>query len=251
MLFFGLNGYVEAQDSSPPSAPPLVDAISAPPLTAGQDRELKAWVSAMEKWLRDETKWHNRVKHDDWGRVVARRPRPDAPSWLAGYCASAAGAADLSERTSKACRLHADPQAEIASTRAAKPQIDAEKPPKHSSFLTRVHLDGLWTTASTDGRIYGLIGSHISLVDVGRLQIFGPPGVILLSVPDGGSRRISLGYTWGVSIRLADVRVFAPTKNMTLFLNMSKVWVGGEAGDQRNTRGFDIVGFSLAPRKKR
>jgi hypothetical protein len=91
----------------------------------------------------------------------------------------------------------------------------------------------------------------VSLVDVGRLQVFGPPGVLLLSVPDGeNSRRITLGYTWGVSLRLTDVRLFAPTRNMTLFLNVSKVWL--DFGDERSKfRGFDIAGFSLAPRRKR
>ena len=80
--------------------------------------------------------------------------------------------------------------------------------PRHSSFLTRVHIDGLWTTTQDGARLSGIIGTHISLVDVGRVQVFGPPGIMLLTVPDGrGGRRVSLGYTWGASLRLADVRV--------------------------------------------
>jgi hypothetical protein len=103
-----------------------------------------------------------------------------------------------------------------------------------NTFLSRIHLDGLWTTTSTDARFYGLVGSHISLVDVGRVQFFGPPGVIVLSIPDGhGSRQIRMGYTWGMSVRLVDVRLFAPSKNLTLFLSMTKVWIVGGTYDRR------------------
>jgi hypothetical protein len=89
-------------------------------------------------------------------------------------------------------------------------------------------------------------------VDIGRIQVFGPPGVMLLTVPDGhGGRQVTFGYTWGLSVRLADLRVAAPTKNVTLFLNVSKVFLGSVESGASSSRGFDIVGFSIAPRKKR
>ena len=48
------------------------------------------------------------------------------------------------------------------------------------------------------------------------------------------------------------MRMGAPTKNMTLFLNVSKVFMSGSAETQADgSRGIDIVGFSIAPRKKR
>jgi hypothetical protein len=124
--------------------------------------------------------------------------------------------------------------------------------PRRSSFLSRLHLDGMWTTTSTNGRLYGIVGSHLSLVDIGRIQLFGPPGVMLLSIPDGtGGRQMALGYTWGLSIRLGDVRIGAPTKNMTVFLNVTKVFLGPTEGPAASSRGYDIVGFSIAPRKRR
>jgi hypothetical protein len=84
------------------------------------------------------------------------------------------------------------------------------------------------------------------------VQFFGPPGVIVLTVPDGrGSREIRTGYTWGMSVRLRDIRLFSPTKNMTLFLTMSKVWLTGGTYDRLAPGGFDIAGFSLAPRKQK
>ena len=253
-LLFVFATAAAAQQLVPAVPPSSTDTTFVEPLTPDQDRELDDWLSAMEKWRRDDAKWHNRTRRDGWGRIVSRKLPPDAPSWLPARCDSIAAPdlTDLPERLAKACRLVADPSADIGSVqpRATAARVAAEKPAKHSSFLTRLHLDGLWTTASTQERAYGLVGSHLSLVDVGRLQIFGPPGVILLSVPDGyGSRRMTLGYTWGISVRLSEMRLFGQ-RDMTLFLNISKVWVNGNSGDRTNARGFDAMGFSLAPRKK-
>jgi len=84
------------------------------------------------------------------------------------------------------------------------------------------------------------------------VQFFGPPGILLLRMPDvSGSHQIRVGYTWGMSVRLADVRLFGPTKNMTLFLSIAKCWTVGNTYDRLNPGGFDIAGFSIAPRKPR
>jgi hypothetical protein len=239
-----------------PLPPAASDLVIVEPLTPEQDRELDEWLSALEKWQRYEAKYRNRPARDSMGRIVPRRPRPADPEWLPAYCASAAalGVVNLQERIAKACRLlvytEPGPGAVRAQTQAARD--DAEKPDKYSSFLRRIHIDGLWVTTSSGPRVYGIIGSHITLVDVGRVQIFGPPGVLLLSVPDvGNERRLTLGYTWGMSLRLGDVRLLSPTKNMTLFLTMSKVWVSGSNPEQTTAQNFQIAGFSLAPRRKR
>ena len=246
-----------AQDVSPPPRSPQPSFMDAAvtALSPDQDRELTSWLKAMEKWQRYDARWFNRPARDHMGRVTARRPAPDPPEWLGAYCAATAtaGALDLDARTTTACRLFVDPRAPMGSVPAhvQAARISAEQKPKHTSFLSRVHLDGLWTTTSTQGRFYGLIGSHVSLVDIGRLQVFGPPGVLLLSVPDAeGSRRITLGYTWGLSVRLTDMRLFG-SKDMTLFVNVSKVWLASGADHTGTSRGYDIVGFSLAPSKKR
>ncbi len=244
-----------AQESPLPSTPIV---LPPPPdaLDAAQQRELDGWLDAMRKWQRVDKRWHNEPAHDPFGRIIPRAVRPATPEWLEARCAlfAPAAVATLPPPLGPACRLLAgfaeDPVADAlrASTQAAR--LGNEKLQKNT-FLTRVHLDGLWTSTASDVRIYGLVGSHISLVDVGRVQFFGPPGVILLSVPDAsGERRIRAGYTWGMSVRLSDVRLFASSKNMTLFLTVSKVWVpGGTAYDRLQPGGLDIAGFSLAPRR--
>jgi hypothetical protein len=234
-----------------PDPPPPTD--TSLDLLQDQDRALGIWLSAMEKWQRYDIKYSNRPAHDAMGSIARHRPPPDAPEWLGAYCttAAAAHALELDPRTKVACLLLEDPRTPLAAvpTPAQAARLNAEKS-KHSSFMTRVHLDGLWTSASSGTRLYGLVGSHISLVDVGRLQVFGPPGVLLLSVPDyAGSRRVTLGYTWGLSVRLADVRLFRPAKDVTVFLNVSKVWMA-DGADERTAGGYNMMGFSIAARKK-
>lgn len=249
ILLFALTSAVAAQDLSAPASSPPPETIEILPLSPEQERELTKWLSAMEKWKQYDAKWRNRPVHDGWARIVERQPPPPAPAWLDAHCVQlrAARFVDLEPRAT-ACRLLDDPRVTTAA-QTARPDSERQT---HTSFLTRVHIDGLWTTTPTGSRMYGVIGSHVSLVDIGRLQLFGPPGVMLLTVPDGhGGRRVALGYTWGLSVRLADVRLAAPTKNMTLFVNVSKVWLGTGETAGHNSRGYDIVGLSLAPRKKR
>jgi hypothetical protein len=246
-----------AQDVPPLPSTPVV--LSAPPdlLTAAERRELETWLSEMRKWQKTDKRWHNEPAHDPFGRIVRRPARPDAPPWLDGRCAAITpeDVKTLEGPLGAACRILAglaeDPAANAIRASTAAARTNAEKLVK-DSFLTRVHIDGLWTTTSTDVRMYGLVGSHISLVDVGRVQFFGPPGVIVLSVPTSrGTRELRAGYTWGISVRLTDVRLFAPSKNLTLFLTVTKVWVMGGPFDRLGPGGFDIAGFSLAPRKHR
>ena len=244
-----------AQEGTLLPSTPVV--LPAPPdqLNAEQQRAVDTWLKSMRQWQRDDKRWHNEPAHDPLGRILKRAPRPDPPPWLEARCAvyPASAITTLGAPLGPACRLLAGLDEDVAASAirasTAASRTAAEKTVK-DTFLTRVHLDGLWTSMSTDYRMYGLVGSHISLVDVGRVQFFGPPGVILLSVPDGrGGREMRAGYTWGISIRLNDLRLFAPTKNMTLFLSITKVWVNGPTTGQIPGGSFDIAGFSLAPRK--
>jgi hypothetical protein len=244
-----------AQDRAPLPSTPVLLPPSPYALSAPQRAELDAWMHGMHKWQRMDKRWHNQPVHDVFGRILERVPRPAPPEWLESRCAAIGEAVKTSrEPLAAACRVLAemDEDVPVQELRAATTASRlAHERVEKNTFLTRVHIDGLWTSTSSDVRLYGLVGSHISLVDVGRVQFFGPPGVILLSVPDAsGERHVRAGYTWGMSVRLGDVRLFAPSKNMTLFLTISKVWVpGGTPMERLQPGGFDIAGFSLAPRR--
>lgn len=248
-------GFARAQDPSAPLAASPVDVPAAAimDLSRDQDAELRQWLDAMEKWRRRIGE-DNRVAHGVAGNIVPRRPQPPEPAWLPDYCRPFGDdPVTLTGRFGAACRLFAERTAEItaeAPKSTAAAAVDREKT-EHSSFLSRVHLDGLWLNPSTDGRTYGLLGSHISLVDVGRIQVFGPPGVLLLRVPSGtGSYETRVGYTWGFSVRLVDLRLFAATRNVTLFVSLTKCWMAGGGAQALASPSFDLVGFSIAPRKR-
>ena len=246
---------VATAQNVPSIEPPPHPRGEVPALTPQQDAELTNWLTALKKWQQYDEKWRNRPVHNAWGNIAERRPAPQAPEWLAGYCASVAAArlSGFGERTEVACRVLEDPRSSFEAVPPPLSVVPDQEISRHSSFLSRIHFDGMWSTTSTTGRLYGIVGSHLSLVDIGRIQLFGPPGVMLLTIPDGaGGRQMALGYTWGLSIRLGDIRLSAPTKNMTVFLNVSKVFLGPTEGEVAgSSRGYDIVGFSIAPRKRR
>jgi hypothetical protein len=234
------------------SAESAVFDVPAP--TPEQEAQLTAWLAEVKKWQQYDVKWRNRPVHNGWAQIVDRKPAPPAPEWLAAHCdlLQAARLSGFDERLDVGCRVLDDPRASFAAVPVPLGVAPGAEQSPHTSFFTRLHFDGMWSTTSTHGRIYGLVGTHISLVDIGRVQLFGPPGVMLLTVPDGyGGRRATLGYTWGLSVRLADLRMGAPTRNVTLFLNVSKVFLSSAENGTDSSRGFDIVGFSIAPRKKR
>jgi hypothetical protein len=242
--------------SSPLVLPPGSPSAAAPDLSADQDRELAAWISDMNRWLHQQKRWPNEPVHNNYGKIVERKAEPEAPAWLAQYCdrVKDVAAAMLPKRVEHACKLlagaTADPEAEAIRQQTQAQRADSEKVVK-SSFLSRLHIDGLWSTTSSDERYYGLVGSHISLVDVGRVQFFGPPGILLLRMPDAdGTHEIRVGYTWGMSVRLADLKLLAPTKNATLFLSITKCWTVGNNADRLRPGGFDIAGFSIAPKRR-
>lgn len=239
---------------------PIPVRVSTPGITADQQQALEDWLSAMKAWLRFDERWHNRVAHGRSGAVIARRPQPVAPAWVQASCGqlspdeTAAAPGQLGDACRLLAGLASDATAAELRRRIEAKRADSERPVK-GSFFSRVHLDGLWSTTSSDVRYYGLIGTHISLVDVGRIQFFGPPGVILLSLPDpAGGRTLRPGYTWGMSVRLGDFHLPGSAgsgKNVTLFLNLTKCWVfGTETLPGVNMSGFDIAGFSIAPRRR-
>src|SRR5436190_9921195 len=250
LLLTGLSAHAAAQivtSAGPPTSSLSFDIAA---LSADQERELGSWLSAIHKWQEYDEKWRNRPVRNGWAHIVPRQAPPDAPAWLPGRCAMLADALilDIEPRTAAACRLLEDPRV-VSAALAARPAAEAH--PRHSMFLTRMHLDGLAATSQSQARVYGIVGFHLSLVDIGRVQLFGPPGVLLLTVPgELGGRTETIGYTWGLSVRLSDIRLNSRTKNMTLFLNISKVWTGAESAGG-NTGGYDIVGLSIAPRRQR
>src|SRR3954454_12162266 len=146
VLLTALTTQAAAQTLPGAASTPNTSTFEIVPLSADQDRELTQWLTAMDKWQQYDTKWQNRPVHNEWAHIVERTPSPGAPAWLAARCASLTEAhvLDLDSRTASACRLLDDPRVPQAAA-TARPAV--EKPPPHSSFATRIHLDALATTS--------------------------------------------------------------------------------------------------------
>jgi hypothetical protein len=258
-VFLSLAVQAVAQDNPVPSRPVAV-AQELPQLSKVQTEELRQWLSKMKKWEEYERLWFNRFPKGDNGNIIRKRKlKPEPPLWLPSFCQQARSSYlpdDLSlgclQLLSQATRL--DPLGEEIAIKTQTERSDREKLEK-GTFLSRLHLDGLWTQPQIGGetfRMYGLVGSHISLIDVGRLQFYGPPGIILIRVPDTkGNRQLRVGYTWGMSFRLKDFQFpLTSSRNATLYLNLTKCWLGPVSVGQVSINGVDFAGFSISPKKK-
>ena len=218
-------------------------------LSADQSRELHAWVTSMRKWRKYDEKWHNQIPKGANGALETVQQMPEVPAWLSDYCglyAQTTEIADAREACAFLSDLTRDPIAEQIAEQTQQQRQDSEKLRKNS-FFTRLHMDAMSTQPEVGNgpRLYGFVGTHVSLVDVGRVQFYGPPGVVLVSAPQSdGSRVMRIGYTWGVSVRLADYH------RVTIYLNMVKCWLGSRANVDGLQGSFDMMGFSISPRRK-
>src|SRR5262245_5437562 len=115
--------------------------------------------------------------------------------------------------------------------------------PKHSSFWRWVHVDGLSLPTASGVGAYGLVGTHVSVANIGRVYFYGPPGVMLLLEDAGDSRRLAPAISWGFDIYLSDFRFPGTERTAQLYVNLTKCWIAGYEG------GVDMFGLSVSWKK--
>lgn len=145
-------------------------------------------------------------------------------------------------RATEACKTDEE-RREDEYQRRVKERLEREKP-THSSFLKWLHVDGLWAPTTLGTGTFGMIGSHVTIANVGRVNFFGPPGVMLLLEDAGGSHRIRPAITWGISVYLIDFRPPGAHHMAQLFLNLAKAQTFGDA-----RTGMDLAGLSITWKK--
>jgi hypothetical protein len=155
------------------------------------------------------------------------------------YCTSLP---EQKRRTTEACKTDEERREDEYQRRLAE-QLEKEKPTR-TSFLKWLHFDGLWTPTTWGTGTFGLIGSHVTIANVGRVNFFGPPGVMLLLEDTGTSRSIRPAITWGVSVYLMDFRPLGTGTTAQLFLNLAQAQT---FGDRKS--GLDLAGFSVTWKK--
>lgn len=97
--------------------------------------------------------------------------------------------------------------------------------PKHTSFWKRVHVDGLSLPTASGVAAYGLVGTHVAVANIGRVYLFGPPGVMLLLEQAGDTRRLTPAISWGFDIYLSDFRFPGTDRTAQLYVNLTKCWM--------------------------
>jgi hypothetical protein len=71
----------------------------------------------------------------------------------------------------------------------------------------------------------GIVGMHVAVARVGRVDFFGPPGVMLIREQTDGGHFIRPALTWGLGYRLTHVHLPGRSKPLTLFANIAKCWM--------------------------
>lgn len=239
-------------------------AISAglPRQAAGQDltqaeapvKELSSiHLEELKKWMKEDAKYLKWYKlYGNKARRVKARYRPEPPLWLEAQCLGLIGGEGILVDACGLLRQIRD-GAQLTKTRETiEEQRKQKEAPKNTSWYEKVHIGGGWPIVSDLKQVkYGaIVETHVSIVDVGRLEI-NLPGIMFLSVPDRFGKRVLKQATHiGVSFKLKTF-TFPGTKQKYLaHLNMSKAkimdgWSGGFAEDA----GLSLMGLSFTIKK--
>ena len=94
----------------------------------------------------------------------------------------------------------------------------------------------LWTPSESGAGLQGLVGVHLVIANIGRIHIFGPPGVMLVTQNTSTGKMVRVASTWGTSIYLVDFRLPGSSHTGRLFVNLGKAWMNGDHRNGINMR---------------
>jgi hypothetical protein len=217
-------------------------------------RELEDWVPEEEDYQEWATANRNKFAHNsNDGRLIKeRKVRPEPPAWLAAECEH--DQAESLPIFAKACELlraHTE-QAKIdALVQQVFDQRLLKDKSKFSIFFERIHLDGAAMMGSNQQSLFGIAGVHITLVSMGRVHFYGPPGVLFISVRNrNGSRVVEPWFSWGVSLELGKFRLPTNGDILKVHLNVTKNWKWGGESIYVARNGVDMMGVGVSWARK-
>ena len=191
------------------------------------------------------------------GIRVSRAKRPAPPPWIQSYCQPELAPGVITQ-LSVVCQAYDEylrydwtehlegPQSAI--TYSQHVQTGAGDAGGFVEYLLRhLHYDGLSTNGQRGPRAYGLVGTHLTLAQMGRWYFWGPPGVLVLKQPDG---RTVVRITLGVDFRIGDLPI-GHGRRLPIFVSVAKAMNQQEMRAlQRNINsGTDMVGLSITLRR--
>jgi hypothetical protein len=180
--------------------------------------------------------------------VAPPRLQPAPPVWLHDACEGWASSTVADHELAAGCRLltisQLDDPAERIGSRIAIAPPPPEKTPNLQLF-EHIHFASLWTDLQPNGPgAFGLAGVHATIDLYGRWQIYPFPGLMAVSVRNlEGKRIVTIGYDWGMAVRLFDMRIPYFNVPARAHLNITEVWVP-EAGQK-----VEMIGLSFSLKK--
>jgi len=247
VLLLGAAHAASAQDVSPVRLVREQDLQ----LTPAQEDDLTRWIDDVRSYHAWYERYRNRVSRNIFGFIDDRRMIPPVLEWLPARCELAADfvprpAGPLAE----GCDLLSFYESNVSLAPSTRPALLAQKQNEqdpHSSFWKHLHLDAGWTSLDYRLQAYGVVGVHVTLPELAkRVQIYLPPGFLLLSVPDGrGGRTLEPAATVGVSIKMFGF-AFPQNKAGTAYFNIAKAYVVNQSTASQGNSSVDLVGLSFA-----
>jgi len=219
-------------------------------LTSSEQHELKQWTRAVHNYQTWYEHNRNRVTHNVFGLSGERRQPPDVPGWLPLKCDllpsfDSPPRGELADGCNLLSYYLSDFTTDPVTQQVLVTQKQNEQDP-HSSFWKHVHLDAGWTSLDYRSHSYGVVGMHITLPEIAkRVQIFLPPGFLLLSIPDGvGGRELQPAATLGVSIKMFRFQ-FPQGKEGMAYFNVAKAYLISHGSMSANPS-VDLLGLSFS-----
>ena len=240
--------HARAQDAS---AVPVVQDRDIQ-LDPAEQHDVTGWIGDVRDYAGWYDRYRNRISKNILGFVGERRQIPSVLPWLPAKCERLADfvprpAGPLPEACDLLAFYQSDFTIESGTQRTLLAQKQNEQDP-HSSFWKHLHLDAGWGSLDYRMQTYGLVGMHVTLPEIARrLQIYLPPGFLLLSIPDGhGGRTFQPAATVGFSIKMFGFE-FPPNKTGTAYFNLAKAFVIDHASSPTGTESeVDLMGLSFA-----
>jgi len=189
---------------------------------------LERWIREFNEWKVWFAKWQNR-REPGLFTTRARRQPPETPAWLPEACTPPVeGRPPLAE----ACRIWRDWVRDGYANGMLKDQQALARSSRERStksmWWEHVHLDALWPMTQVGSKAFGVFGTHATMPLGDRVQVFVAPGAILMRLPAlDGTQEWNVATDWGMSFRLADVRLPGVKRPAALHINLARVWLLG------------------------
>jgi hypothetical protein len=223
-------------------------------LDTAQQQDLTKWTKDVHRYINWYEHNRNRIARNYFGSPADRRDIPPVPEWLPAKCDLLGDFAPTPRGALKdGCDLLSYYRSDFTIDPTVQQALQAQKQNEqdpHSSFWKHVHLDAGWSSLDYRMHSYGVVGVHVTLPELAkRVQIFLPPGFLLLSVPNGhGGREIQPAATVGVSIKMFQFQ-FPQGKQGTAFFNLAKAYVLNRETSMSTggaSNAIDLVGLSFS-----